>query len=290
MTYSSTFSTFTRPNPSDRLNNPSHSALHNATSSAVGQLEAVVGLAGDSSVLGTVIGDLRSPNSNGGGHVQTANKGGTGQTTYTKGDLLVATSSSVLSKLAVGTDGQALIADSTQAAGVKYAAFLPKIIASVISSTLQASVTETSIFSVPIPASTLGNSNVVVATLYLSRADSAAGTASVMLRGTYGGARVASVLLTTLPESGTGTSTGVVNMTLLGQGASNSQRMILNADIRTPYPAGITSVVSRQGINTASVVSGGVANIGMTAQWSTGGSNNNALTYDSVIIQSITGT
>lgn len=120
MAFPSTFSAFNRPTSSDRLNSPSHSALHNTVSSALGQVEAVIGLSGDSSALGTLIGDARSPNSNGGGHVQTANKGGTGQTSYTKGDVLVAQSTSVLSKLAVGNNGLALIADSTTSTGVAW--------------------------------------------------------------------------------------------------------------------------------------------------------------------------
>lgn len=118
--YPSTFSAFNRPAAGDKLNSPSHAALHNTVSSAVGQLEAVIGLAGASSTIGTLIGDLRSPGSDGGGHVQTASKGGTGQTSFTKGDLLVASSASVLTKLAVGTAGQALIVDSAQPTGVKW--------------------------------------------------------------------------------------------------------------------------------------------------------------------------
>src|SRR6266545_4598738 len=46
---------------------------------------------------------------------------GTGQTSYTKGDLLVALSSTALGKLGVGQDGQVLTADSAQATGLKYA-------------------------------------------------------------------------------------------------------------------------------------------------------------------------
>jgi hypothetical protein len=38
-----------------------------------------------------------------------------------KGDLIVATADSTVTRLAVGTNGQALVADSTQAAGVKWA-------------------------------------------------------------------------------------------------------------------------------------------------------------------------
>lgn len=46
--------------------------------------------------------------------------GGTGITSYTKGDILVAVNSTTLVKLGVGTNGQALVADSTQTAGVKW--------------------------------------------------------------------------------------------------------------------------------------------------------------------------
>ncbi len=121
--FPSTLSTFNQVSASDRLNSPSHSALHNTVSSAVGQIEAVVGVAGANSVVGTLTYQVQSPDSDGGGHVQTANKGGTGQTSYTKGDLLVATSSSVLSKLAItSTTGEVLTADTTQASGVKWAA------------------------------------------------------------------------------------------------------------------------------------------------------------------------
>lgn len=112
-------STFTDPQPTNRLNSPSHSSIESAQNTALEEIQAAVGT--DSSVIGTIIGDLRNTNSNGGGHVQTANKGGTGQTSYSKADLLVAQSSSVLSKLSVGADNFVLTADSTQATGLKWA-------------------------------------------------------------------------------------------------------------------------------------------------------------------------
>jgi len=117
--FPSIISTFTQVSATDRLNNPSHSALHNSVSSVLTQVQTVIGQS-TSSAVGTLMYDVRSPDSNGGGHVQSANKGGTGQTTYTKGDLLVATSSSVLSKLAVGSDGQGLVVDTLAPSGVKW--------------------------------------------------------------------------------------------------------------------------------------------------------------------------
>lgn len=119
MAFPSTISSFPRPTSSDRLDSPSHSDLHNQVSSALAQVETFIGTT--SSAVGTLMYDIRSADSNGGGHVQSANKGGTGQTTYTKGDILVASSSSVLSKLAVSSvQGYALITDSTAVAGVKW--------------------------------------------------------------------------------------------------------------------------------------------------------------------------
>lgn len=120
MAFPSVISTLSNPQASDRLNNPSHSTLHRGENTAITEIETFIGLEGASSVLGTLVYDIRSPASNGGGHIQSANTGGTGQTSYNKGDILAGQSSSVLAKLAVGTNGNSLIADSTQAAGVRW--------------------------------------------------------------------------------------------------------------------------------------------------------------------------
>lgn len=120
MAFPSTLSTFNRPNASDPLNSPSHSALHNTVSSALGQVEAVLGVRGASSVVGTINSAVFSPGSTGGGHIQGAAFGGTGQTTYSKGDILVAQSASVLGKLSVGADGRTLVANSSVASGMEW--------------------------------------------------------------------------------------------------------------------------------------------------------------------------
>ncbi len=56
----------------------------------------------------------------GGGGTIPVNRGGTGITSYTKGDLLVATGATTLAKLPVGTDGQALLAASATSTGVEW--------------------------------------------------------------------------------------------------------------------------------------------------------------------------
>lgn len=52
----------------------------------------------------------------------TAAEGGTGQSSYTKGDLLAASAADTLSKLGIGTNGYILTADSAEATGMKWAA------------------------------------------------------------------------------------------------------------------------------------------------------------------------
>mgnify|MGYP001608083851 CR=1 FL=1 len=54
--------------------------------------------------------------------------GGTALTTYTKGDLLVASAATTLTKLAVGANDTVLTADSTQATGVKWASAATSIL------------------------------------------------------------------------------------------------------------------------------------------------------------------
>lgn len=164
--FPSVFNTFNRPSPTDRLNSPSHSALHNTVSSAVGQIEAVIGTntGATASAVGTLMYDIRSPLSGGGGHIQTAVLGGTGQNTFTKGDLLVATGPSTISKLAVSSvNNEVLIIDTNQAAGIKWATNpnSNKVAISTTTASIYNSNTEQVLFSASILGSTLGTSNAV---------------------------------------------------------------------------------------------------------------------------------
>lgn len=264
--FPSTLSTFARPTTTDRLNNPSHSALHNTVSSAVGQIEAVIGT--DASILGTIIGDLRNPNSNGGGHVQTANKGGTGQTSYAKGDLLVATSSSVISKLAAGQDGQTLVADSSVASGIKWGAAPGSKIsvsASVISFIGSSNPTpDVSILSVTIPGSTLGTNNAIEATLS-TVLNTFNNGASILTKMTYGGAIISSLLLR--PTTNTVASfVGEIKATLIANNNVAAQRgtLLLTLFGQNAGNPGLGSVIALYNTNVSSVESSANKTLGIT--------------------------
>src|SRR3990167_199755 len=117
-TFPSVITSFSNPTPTDRLNSPSHSSVETAQNTGINAVENFVGTL--SSAQGTLMYDVRATASDGGGHVQTALKGGTGQVTYTKGDILVAQNSSTLTKVAVGADDNVIVADSSKNVGVKW--------------------------------------------------------------------------------------------------------------------------------------------------------------------------
>lgn len=95
----------------------------NTPNTEIVALETKVGV-DNSSVVTSLDYIAKNAASNGGGHVQTANTGGTGQTMYNKGDLLIGQSSSVLAKQSAGPNGYAVIYDSTQANGLSSGAVL----------------------------------------------------------------------------------------------------------------------------------------------------------------------
>jgi hypothetical protein len=92
------------------------------------------GVSVSTQVLGKLLtavsaGQLASIQLYGPGHYGAAvqvSDGGTGQTAYTKGDLLVAPGGAVLNRLSVGTDGQALVADAASTNGVKWGGTGPR--------------------------------------------------------------------------------------------------------------------------------------------------------------------
>uniref|UniRef100_A0A6M3J6G2 Uncharacterized protein n=1 Tax=viral metagenome TaxID=1070528 RepID=A0A6M3J6G2_9ZZZZ len=269
MAYPSVLSTFTDPLATQKLSSPSHSSIETAQNDGIKQLEKVIGT--DASTLGTIIGDLRSASSDGGGHVQTAVLGGTGQTTFTKGDVLIAQSASVLGKLAVGTDNQVILADSTAPSGIKWADdSTPRIHSSMLSSICAAGAAETSVFSVTIPGSVLGDNNAVRARLNGHFVYDGANTTSTMARMTFGGGRVASVLLAGGDFVDGSGYIGTVECNLFANGHSSIQAGEMLVQFMGQQGNFITSVtgITRIGDGVASVKTGGNQTLGLTWQFS----------------------
>lgn len=239
MAFPSTISSFTNPLPTDKLNSPSHSSIETAQNNELIQIEKVIGTS-QTSVIGTIIGDLRNPASGGGGHIQAANKGGTGQTSFAKGDLLVASSSSVISKLTVGDTGKVLTADSSQSAGVKWAAtsesksIIPRPITPVPTATTGAYTTSilgyTALFNLPTGISV---NKITFSTGTLTTA----GTFKLGFYSDDGQTRIGSVL------SGDVTSTGtsVINVNSILFAPGNYYTVLVPVSINAAFDAWATS-------------------------------------------------
>jgi hypothetical protein len=109
----------TRGTTGQALSSPNHITHHQTEDDTIEALQAKVGV--DSSAVTTSL-DYKITNaaSIDPGHKHTATTGGTGNYTFTKGDILVASNSTTLTKLAVGANNSLLVADSAQATGVKW--------------------------------------------------------------------------------------------------------------------------------------------------------------------------
>ena len=121
--YPSSILSITNPTAANTLNNPDHAVQHATINDNVTAIENKLGV-DNSSVITSIDYLVKNPLSGGGGHIQTPQFGGTGQTMYNKGDILVGQSSSVLGKQAAGTNGYAVIYDSTQTTGLNAAPVL----------------------------------------------------------------------------------------------------------------------------------------------------------------------
>lgn len=277
MPYPSTISVLPTPQPTDRLNNPSHSSLHASVNGAIVEIETFVGT--DSSVAGSLAYDIRSPDSNGGGHVQTANKGGTGQTSFNKGDLLVGQSSSVLAKLSAGLAGQILQVNSSVATGLSWVVnSSPKISTSASVITVINNSTETSILSVTIPASTLSVSNAIRATVFFSYIGTNQVSDSLLIKGTYGNSVIGQIAVSSVNATLNNSVIGTIEMEIIAANSQSAQRGFLQTDlfaVRSPYDQSSSFVGMKSMVVTPLLVdSGANQTLGITAKWNnTSGSN-----------------
>lgn len=264
MAYPSLISALTNPLSTDRLNSPSHSGVEQAQNTNITAIQTFMGVEGPSSTVGTLIYDVRSPGSSGGGHVQTAVLGGTGQVTYTKGDVLIAQSASVLGKLSVGADGQILKANSSVAAGINWVDNTSNKVATNTSVFVIPQSGEYSILTVSIPGSTLGTSNAVRTTAYLTNVD-VANNSRFMARILYGGGYVTSIVGTGAAQVN---ATGYIRNTIIANNSTALQRHIVEMVVEsTPS---VLNGSRNMVIATSSVNSTANQNVGMTMEFGIG--------------------
>jgi hypothetical protein len=131
-------------------------------------------------------------------------RGGTGLASYTKGDLVAASGSTTLAKLAVGTNGQALVADSATTTGLKWANVGSGTVTAVSSSTAALTVaTGTTTPALTLRSATTSVDGIVQLSDSISTTSSALAATSTAVKTAYDLAAAA------LPKAG-GTVTGQV--------------------------------------------------------------------------------
>lgn len=135
-----------------------------------------------------------------------AGVGGTGQTSYTKGDLLAATGAAALGKLAVGTNGQVLRANSATATGLEWGTDYLGTVTSVSSSTAALTVaTGTTTPALTLRSASTSQDGIV------QLSDSTSTTSSVLAATPTAVKAAYDVAVAALPKAG-GTMTGTLAM------------------------------------------------------------------------------
>jgi hypothetical protein len=231
---------------------------------------------------------LRNSNSNGGGHVQTANKGGTGQTTYNKGDILVATSASVLSKLAISsTLGDVLQVDASQATGMKWGGTVAnKIVAksSIVSADGGLSSIVTSLLYTTVPGSTLGVTNAIRYTGYIHNLRTT--TSDFVLGISYGNNQFFTTTFNALANANR--YSGAIEGMLVGNNSSVAQAGYVKMYLSNSVLGGTTgNVIYVSSLVTSSVNSASDQVLSITGQFSGGTPANNSVMGGLFVVEKI---
>lgn len=284
MAYPSTVTTLTNPLPTDHLNSPSHSSIETSQNTEITALENYVGTI--NSIVGSLSYDIRGVGSNGGGHVQSANKGGTGQTNFVKGDLLVATSSSVLSKLAISSvAGYVLQTDTSQSTGIAWGVGTSKVFTTA-SSITTATTARTSLFTAAIPGGTLSTSNAIQGRVYIGVVNGINAVNNLTLELEYGGNNLTGVV-TAIRANNSNVKEGYMDFLVVANGAVNSQKMNFTYLANFGNDFTTTDPVYTYGKTISSVASGSDANLVAFATMSSGDGTSTYLRMHSAVVEKI---
>lgn len=280
MAYPSVVTNFTNPLPTNRLNSPSHSSIETAQNTGLTEIQTFVGTI--ASTAGTLIYDVRSPSSPGGGHIQGAVYGGTGQTTFNQGDIFVAQNSSTISKLAIGSQGQVLGVNSGSPVGISWSSVVANKIAITTTSVKYAIDTNSNIiFSASILGSTLGTNNAI---RFTGRIPVLAAFTDITFIANYGN-NVASSVVVLLPNPITsirGELTGIIFSN--GDTSQQISHMTFNgAQLRNILPLGSVLYATSTHPTTSSVNSSAYQDFNIQAKFAAANNLNSILAGPFVI-------
>ena len=200
----------------------------------------------------------------------------TKSTLTAKGSIYGASAASTPAELAVGTNGQVLVAASGEATGLNWKN-ATKLVTTVLTPvTVSNTTTETDLVSVSIPANTLGTTGAINAYVYISAAAWTTGDgATLTLRLKYGATTIASAVITKNTSgralSGLG---GAIQLNLIANASTSAQigsidcRLIQTRAFDTdPSPARY-AIMGGHDQGTAAEDSTGALTMALSAQWS----------------------
>lgn len=193
--------------------------------------------------------------------------GGTGARLFINPSSTVSTSAGSGDAGKVPRLGATGVLDTTFLSGVG------KIATSGAAANVTNTVTETNVFSVSVPANTLGTSSAVRAVIFVSNFNYDDTNSTLTIRAKYGTTTLATLVIDPSAGDVTAAQAGRVTFNLIANAATNAQRGILEVDLYKNQldPKSATQVAYTKAVNsgTAAEDSTGALNIIVSVQWGT---------------------
>lgn len=208
-----------------------------------------------------------------------AASGGSGQASYTKGDVLVASAATTLTKLGVGANGLILTADSAEATGLKWAAGTSRTLSTIYANGALTGTSEEVLATYTVPANTLATNGQALRIRVWYTLGANSNSKSVRLR--WGGLAGDAVALWTTTTLGGG-YTAVLDATII-RTSSNNQRWAGTASITTT-PSGNTAGSLGSAVGTSTKTDSGTIDLVATG---TGAGGAGDLTFNAMIVELI---
>lgn len=189
----------------------------------------------------------------------------------TKGDIYAATGSGVVTRFAAGADAFGVRYDSSQSTGIK-AVPVSRVLGLLNTPvTVTNTTTETTLFTVTVPANSFSTTNAVIGNLYFFNLDSATGTTNDATFKLYIGATNIATLA--LENGGFVDAYGVINFQITANAATNAQKGTMSMNFSYEGSAGVSNSgagfdidsLGASGLNSGTIYNVGTAAVDTTA-------------------------